>query len=165
MQEIRTTIENERYVAVLSPDGSSLSALSTDGGDWDTYTMPHGVNGFPIEGTHVIALALAGPAVRELAVFSGKWHIQTLREPISGEFVPNLQDGRSSFTRWETTSMRSASQAQKWDALHLAGNEEPICGSRKRRSSVQQGDMLYVFRPKLGEWSKGVRAMRPKVRR
>ncbi len=162
MRDTRTTIETERYIAVLSPDGSSLSALNTDGGDWETYTMPPGVNGLPIEGTNVIAMALAGHAVRELAIFSGRWHIQTLREPISGEFVPQVYDTIILYVAGTDLYVFNT-QAKKWYALHLTGNEEPDLRFQKDSLIVQRGDMLYVFRPKLGEWSKGVRAMRPKV--
>ena len=157
MRETRTTIETERYIAVLSPDGSSLSALNTDGGDWDTYTMPHGVNGIPIEGTHVIALALAGHAVRELAVFAGKWRHPNLAGADQRRIRAAIAGHASSFTWWETTCTRSASRPRRWDALHLTGNEEPTCGSRKSRSSSSRAICFTSSARKLGEWSKGVR--------
>ena len=81
---------------------------------------------------------------------------RTLREPISGEFVPQLRDSLVLYVM-RNDLYAFSTQAGRWDALHLTGNEEPDLRFHKDSLIVQQGDMLYVFRTALGEWSKGVR--------
>ena len=43
-----------------------------------------------------------------------------------------------------------------WGVLHLEGNEEATATTSPTDIEVVQGNRLYVFSLKKGEWSKGV---------
>jgi hypothetical protein len=156
-----TVINSRSFFAVLSNDRASLNVIGMEGGDWSSYSMPKGTHGFPLhDDGELLAMAVSGAGIREFAVFcakdQGKWYVQNLREPAGGEFIPEMSPGLVSYIVGNDVYAFSA-EAQKWDMLHLDGTAKPIVGhgSGAPYITVRQDDMVYVFRPRLGAWSRG----------
>jgi RNA polymerase sigma factor (sigma-70 family) len=163
-------MQNASMVAVTAPDGRSLRAMSLLGGVWREYQVAQGFHTMPIWTGDMLALAVSGPSVREVAVFDasnngGSWARQALREPLDGELIPTVGPGLALYQVGNDFYAYSV-QAGKWGALHLEGGEAAqsqfACNDtvakdgRANAIFVRQGQKLHVFSVPLGQWSEGV---------
>jgi RNA polymerase sigma factor (sigma-70 family) len=172
--DVIPALTNESIILVTAPDGRTLSAMSlaqnrhfnpAKRGEWASYKVPEGVDHFiPIMSKDVVAMALAGPRVRELVAFSPyeepTWLTQPLSEPVNDEIVPTIGHGAALYQIGNDFYAFSAA-AMRWGVLHLPGKTKPRYGVRPEAILVQQGELLFVFNTKFGTWSEGVAVKLP----
>ncbi len=169
-----STSHTPSMVAVPSPDGRTIRAMSLAGGRWQEYRIPDGLQFYTIATHDLLALGVSGPDVREVAVFNarsgGAWHRQVLREPVSDEVVPVFEPDVALYQVGHDFYAYGAASG-KWGVLHLTGSEtpkyeftclgpsgplQPASENRPNAIFVQQGRTLYVFSMALGTWSEGI---------
>ena len=101
---------------------------------------------------------IKGKTIDHVAAFSpytGNWSMQHLLKPIEGEINPAVGLGCALYQAGNDFYAFSA-QKGSWGVLHLEGDEEATAPMSPTDIEVMQGNRLYVFSLKQGEWSKGV---------
>ncbi len=152
-------------LVVESPDRTSIQAMSLAvEGDrsgpavWDRFTLPPGVTATAMCGFDTVAPILKGKQIDQVAAFSrytGVWSVQKLTKPAEEEITPYLAPGGAIYQVGNDVYAFSARKGT-WGALHLEGNEKPLVSASQSDIEVLQGNKLYVFSIKHGQWSPGV---------
>jgi hypothetical protein len=118
----------------------------------------------PIAGNDIAALMIKGKKIDQVAAFSpytGAWSTQHLLEPVEEQINPVVGPGSALYQAGKDFYAFSARRGS-WGVLHLEGNEEATATTSPTHIEVMQGNRLYIFSLKQGEWSKGVAAyLRP----
>ena len=99
-----------------------------------------------------------GKTIDHVAAFSpytGSWSRQHLLTPVEGEINPLVAPGSALYQAGNDFYAFSARRGT-WGVLHLEGREEATATTSTTDIEVVQGNRLYVFSLKQGEWSKGV---------
>jgi RNA polymerase sigma factor (sigma-70 family) len=165
-------LQTSAMVVVSSSDSRTHKALAIGDTRWREYKVAEGLHSMPVASRDLLALAVSGPNVRELAVFlsvgpDSNWYTQALPGPTSGEFVP-VVSGKMAYYQVGNDFYALSAQSGKWGVLRLEGkdaakaqfgcNEWPSAGHNAEPSAimVQQGRKLYVFSGLTGQWSDGV---------
>jgi RNA polymerase sigma factor (sigma-70 family) len=148
------------YLVVESPDRTSLQAMSLEGfgGTWKKLPLPPGIKALPLMGEDVVALSIKGKTIDHVAVFNthnGEWSKQHLLKPVEDEINPVIGPGCALYQSGNDFYAFSSSRG-KWGVLHLEGDEKPKAKMLLTSIQVLQGNTLYVFSLKFGEWSSGV---------
>lgn len=158
--------QNSRsIVAVRSPEGNKLSALSlVGGGIWQTYTAPPGTELSAHVLGDLLGLVQEGPEVKEVAVFdahTGDWTTQALPGPAKGVVRPVIIQDSVIFPVGKCVyAYRSAER--RWKTLTLPTDEAPVVMSTPHAFLVQQGNRLFVYSAMNGAWSDGADAEPPR---
>jgi len=167
------TIRTSSMVLVQSPDRSALQAMSLelDRPRWDKFQFPPGTTERPVADDYVAALMIKGERIDRIAAFSpfsGNWVGQMLLKPAQDELNPYIGPG---FALYQVGNDFYAFSSRRgiWSVLHLEGDEPPRVVTTQPASislrdsdiEVIQGNRLYVFALKQGEWSKGVEVYVP----
>jgi hypothetical protein len=109
-------------------------------------------------------MVLKGKAIDHVAAFSkytGEWSEQRLLKPVEGVIQPWVGPGSALYQAGNDFYAFSA-QKGKWGVLHLEGEAKARGTVSSHHIQVMQGNMLYIFGLKYGEWSPGVAVkMRP----
>ena len=79
----------------------------------------------------------------------------TLLKPVEDEINPVVGPGSALYQAGKDFYAFSARRGT-WGVLHLEGQEEPTATASPADIEVMQGNRLYVFSLKQGEWSRGV---------
>ncbi len=154
---------------VESADGKGYAAMSSEAGtgEWKRYQLPAGQTATPQLSFDVLALAMRGETITEIAAFSattGEWVPQRLLKPVKEQISPGLWLGCALYQEGNNFYAFSAKPGQ-WDVLSLPDREKPRAEFFGNYISVQQGDQIFVFTLKLAKWSRGVSARPFKLRR
>ena len=148
-------------LVVESPDRMSWEAMSLESGNrttWQKLSFPPGIQASPLAGEDTLALILKGKTIDHVAAFSmytGEWSKQHLLKPVEDEINPVIGPGCALYQAGNDYYAFSSQQG-KWGVLHLEGDEKPKAQVTTTCIQVLQGNTLYVFNLKLGEWSPGV---------
>lgn len=157
LQEVTNLVQTETLI-VSCPGGKTVDALSFLSNQWRAYPVPDDIKVAPVASGILAALAVSGKNVSEIAVFSafrqGEWYPHRLREPASGEIVPEIAPNGVLFRIGKDCYAFSVLQGI-WADLHLEGEEEVTCSGDRSAFLVRQGEMLYVFSFSNAAWSKG----------
>jgi RNA polymerase sigma factor (sigma-70 family) len=142
---------------VESPDRTAWEGMSLETRDstWQRLQLPPGTTARPIVGTDIVALAIRGKLIDHVAAFNGGWAVQHLLKPVEGEINPVVGPGCALYQAAHDFYAFSAA-AGKWGVLHLEGGADAKAAISDSDIEVLQGNQLYVFSLKRGEWSKGV---------
>ena len=111
---------------------------------------------------NITALAIQGKTIDKIAVFNsqfGLWVEQRLLQPVEGEINPIVLGGNVLYQAGNDFYALNERRLG-FVILHLEGTEEATVSFTYWDIEVMQGNRLYVFSPKIGEWSKGVDAYR-----
>ena len=88
-------------------------------------------------------------------MYTGTWSKQHLLKPVEGKIGPMIGPGCALYQSGNDFYAFSGLTG-KWGVLHLEGDAKSQGMISTHDISVQQGNKLYVFSLKHGEWSKGV---------
>ncbi len=150
-----STMENEDYVVVSKPGSRTISAYSTQTGEWSVYEAPEGVTMQPIGSGGVVSFFPKGEQIRQLAAFvpqAGRWFTVDLKVPAKGRAIPVVSHSLMTSTVDNIVYAFSA-PARRWDVLELEDGAKPQPVVSGSRVTVQHGDHLYIFNAKTGKWS------------
>ncbi len=160
-----STIRTASMVIVQSPDRTALQAMSLelDRPRWDKFQFPPGTTAQPLAGPDVAALMIKGKSIDRIAAFSpfsGNWAGQTLLKPVQDELNPAIGP---EWALYQAGNDFYAFSSRKgfWSVLHLDGDEQAVVATSAEDIEVMQGNRLYVFALKHGEWSKPVDVYQP----
>ncbi|MHB1557531.1 MAG: RNA polymerase sigma factor [Isosphaeraceae bacterium] len=150
-------------LVVESPDRRSIQAMSLAAGDqdhavWSKFTLPPGVTATRMSSFDTLAPIWKGKRIDQVAAFSrytGVWAVQKLNRPAEEELTPYLAPGGAIYQVGNDVYAFSARKGT-WGALHLEGTEKPRVSASPSDIEVLQGNKLYVFSIKHGQWSPGV---------
>jgi RNA polymerase sigma factor (sigma-70 family) len=154
------SIRTASMVLVESADRTAWEALSLEieHPDWSKVKLPDGTTAQPIAGSDIAALMLKGKRIERVAAFSpytGAWSMQQLLKPVEEEITPVVGPGSALYQAGDDFYAFSARRGT-WGVLHLEGHEKATVTTSPTDVEVIQGNRLYVFSLKQGEWSKGV---------
>ena len=157
-------IRTDSMVLVQSPDRTAWEAMSLelDRPRWDRFKLSPGTTAEPIAGTDIAALHIKGKTIRNVAAFNpraGFWVGQALKTPIEEEISPAVGPGWALYQVGNDFYAFSTGR-NIWSVLHLEGDEQAYVNTSPHDIEVVQGDRLYVFVIKQGEWSKPVEIYR-----
>ena len=139
-----------------------------DVGTWDTYQAQEGVHIFPISSNNVMALAVSGDDIRELAAIStpnqgnagprdyGKFIRHKLEKPVKGEIYPQVGPAMACYQIGNDVHAFSGA-TNSWASLATEGTEPPKVTQAPKAIIVEQGDKVYVFGLNTGKWSEGLK--------
>jgi hypothetical protein len=138
-------------------------SLELDRPRWDKFTLPLETTAQPVAGPDVAALMIKGKRIEQIAAFSpasGSWVAQMLLKPVEDELNPVVGQG---FALYQAGNDFYAFSSHKgmWAVLHLEGDEQASVSMSLQDIEVMQGNRLYVFALKQGEWSKPVEVYVP----
>jgi hypothetical protein len=147
-------------ILVESPDRTALEAMSLEasGTAWRRLEIPPGTTAIPVASGDTVALMIKGKTIDQIAAFSahtGKWAVQRLLKPVEGVLNPLIGPGSALYQAGNDFYAFSAEKGT-WGVLHLEGDEKSLSSVSSTHIEVRQGNMLYVFNLKRGEWSKGI---------
>ncbi len=153
-------LQSQSIIVVQSPDTTSWEAISLEGHNptWSKVSFLPDVKVTPIIGPDILAMALQGTAIDHVAAFSkytGQWSEQPLLKPVDGVIQPIVGPGSALYQAGNDFYAFSA-QRGKWGVLHLEGEAKAGGTVSSNHIQVMQGNRLYVFGLKYGEWSPGV---------
>ncbi len=153
-------LQSQSIIVVQSPDSTNWEALSLEGHNptWSKVSFLPDIKVTPILGPDILAMALKGKAIDHVAAFSkytGQWSEQRLLKPVAGVIQPMVGPGSALYQAGNDFYAFSA-QKGKWGVLHLEGEAKASGSLSSNHIQVTQGNMLYVFGLKYGEWSPGV---------
>ncbi len=156
-------------LVVESPDRTALEAMSLeiDRPVWRRLPFPPEIKAVPLLNQDTVALWLKGKTIDHVAAFSvhmGVWSKHHLLKPVEEELTPVIIPGGALYQAGNDFYAFSSLQG-KWGVLSLEGNEESRVSWSSSDIEVLQGNKLYVFSLKNGEWSKGVAIYIPTVQR
>ena len=159
-RESLNVFQMKSILVVESPDRASWEAMSLEGNDatWQKLSFPPGIKALPLVSEDTLALILKGKTIDHVAAFSkytGRWSKQHLLKPIEDELNPVIGPGCALY-QVGNDFYAFSSQQGKWGVLHLEGDEKPKAQMMISSIQVLQGNTLYVFNLRLGEWSPGV---------
>ena len=163
-------LRSQSIIVVQSPDRTSWEAMSLEGHSptWSKASFPPEITVRPIMGPDTLAMFLKGKAIDHVAAFSkytGEWSEQRLLKPVDGVIQPIIGPGAALYQAGNDFYAFSA-QKGRWGVLHLEGEAKASGTVSTNHIQVMQGNMLYVFGLKYGEWSPGVTVnMRPDRRK
>ncbi len=129
---------------------------------WQRLSLPPEITAQPVLTNDVAALVMKGKAIDHVAAFSmytGEWSPQHLLKPVEGEISPIIGPGCALYQAGNDFYAFSA-RPGKWGVLHLEGDAKATGMISTHDISVYQGNKLYVFNLKHGQWSKGVAVYR-----
>ena len=167
-QENPSTVYGYEIISVQSKDNRSISAMVIDVGTWDTYQAQEGVHIFPISSNNVMALAVSGDDIRELAAIStpnqgnagprdyGKFIRHKLEKPVKGEIYPQVGPAMACYQIGNDVHAFSGA-TNSWASLATEGTEPPKVTQAPKAIIVEQGDKVYVFGLNTGKWSEGLK--------
>jgi RNA polymerase sigma factor (sigma-70 family) len=161
-----STLRTESLVLVESPDRDAWQAISLEieHPAWSKVELSPGTTAMPIASSDIAALTIKGKKIDQVAAFSpytGAWSKQNLLQPVKEEISPLVGPGSALYQAGKDFYAFSARRGS-WGVLHLEGDEEATATTSPTHIEVMQGNRLYVFSLKQGEWSKGVAAyLRP----
>ena len=150
-----STMASEDYVVVSKPGSRTISAYSTQTGEWSVYEAPEGITMTPIGGSGVVSFMPMGEQVRQLAAFvpqAGRWFTIDLKVPAKGRAVPIISQSLMTSTVDNFVYAFSA-PARRWDVLELEDGAKPQAVVSSSRVTVEHGDHLYIFNVRTGTWS------------
>ncbi len=161
-------IRTESMVLVESPDRTAWEALSLEieHPGWSKVKLSRDTTAQPIPGSDIAALMIKGKTIDHVAAFSpftGTWSVQHLLKPVEGQINPVVGPGSALYQAGNDFYAFSARRGT-WGVLHLEGHEEATATTSPADIEVVQGNRLYVFSLKHGEWSKGVAVYLPPSR-
>lgn len=149
------TIMSAKIIAVQPRESRKVFAYSTETGEWKGYELPAGVSAVPIVST-VLALALEGDAIRQVAVFdpiTGNWHPHDLDEPVQGQAQPVIAAGLVAYGLGRRVYAYSA-EAHRWDTLTLPEGSEPAAPVvHAMMVLVEARGTLSTFSSRTGQWT------------
>jgi RNA polymerase sigma factor (sigma-70 family) len=153
-------IKSTSIILALSADKTAWEAMSLEGEDasWQRLSLPPGITAAPILANDVAALTLKGKSIDHVAAFSmytGTWRKQHLLKPVAEKLALIIGPGCALYQAGNDFYAFSA-RPGKWGVLHLEGDAKSRGMLSTHDISVVQGNTLYVFNLKHGEWSKGV---------
>jgi hypothetical protein len=157
-------MQSQSIIVVQGEDGTSWEAMSLEplegdrGGTWQRLTIPTDITVTPVLGPDTAAFWLKGKAIDHVAAFSksrGEWSKQHLLKPAEGELMPVIGPGCALYQVGNDFYAFSA-ETGKWGALHLEAAEKGLSALYPNHVEVLQGNKLYIFSTKNGEWSPGV---------
>jgi RNA polymerase sigma factor (sigma-70 family) len=156
-------IKSSGIVVVESPDRTAMQAMSLEtdlagAAVWQRLAVPAGITATPIVSNDTMALMLKGKTIDQIAAFSaytGEWRTQNLLKPAEELITPVIGPGSALYQVGNDFYAFSAKKGT-WGVLHLEAKEEGSSTLSPTDVSVVQGNRLYIFGLKQGEWSKGV---------
>jgi hypothetical protein len=153
-------IRSSSIILAQSADQTAWEAISLEGerADWQRLSLPPGITAVPIMANDVAALMLKGKAIDHVAAFSmytGTWSRQHLLKPVEGKISP-IVGPACVFYQVGNDFYAFSARPGKWGVLHLEGDAKSTGMLSTHDISVLQGDKMYVFNLKRGEWSQGV---------
>ena len=154
------SLRTASIVLVESPDRTTWEALSLEieHPAWSKVQLPPGTSAQAIAGSDIAALMIKGRTIDHVAAFSpytGEWSKQHLLKPIDEIINPVVGPGSALYQAGKDFYAFSARRGT-WGVLHLEGDDEATATVSPEDIEVMQGNRLYVFSLKQGEWSKGV---------
>jgi RNA polymerase sigma factor (sigma-70 family) len=153
-------IRTESMVLVQSPDRTAWEGMSLelDRPRWSKIQFRPGLSAHPVVSGDVAALSIWGKTIDQVAAFSpftGNWVAQMLREPVKDGINPVVGPEWALYQAGNDFYAFS-SRRGVWSVLHLEGKEQASVTLSGAAIEVMQGNRLYVFALKHGEWSKPV---------
>ena len=155
-------------ISVTSKDNQSISAMVADVGTWDTYQAPAGVHIFGVASNNVMALAVSGDEIPELAAICmasnypakgpkpGTFVNHRLEKPAKGEIYPTVGPGLAFYQIGSDVHAFSAA-TNSWDSIALGGDEIPKVSMAAKAIIAEQEDKVFVFGLNTGKWSEGLK--------
>jgi hypothetical protein len=158
------SLRTESMVLVQSPDRTAWEGMSLqlERPRWSQYKLPPGTTAEPIAGNDIGALRIKGKTIQHIAAVNpaaGNWVGQSLAKPVEDEINPEVGPGWALYQAGKDFYAFST-RRNFWSVLHLEGDEEPVVATSPHDIEVVQGNRLYVFVIKQGEWSKPVEIYR-----
>ena len=147
-------------VFVTSPLGDKFSIYDSATNKASTVRLPRSKDSSlqvtPIIGPNLISLALDGPNLTRLYVFSladWKWYPQDLREPVTGALSLIMGDSVAGYAQGRTIYAFST-EAKRWSILELPPEAPAQPGMKVGSDStvVEYNGYVYEFSVKTGEW-------------
>lgn len=134
---------------------------------WMKVELPPGTTAKPIWRSgadgDIAALAITGKTIDRIAVFNpefGVWIKERLVRPVEGEISPRIFGGLVLYQAGNDFYALTTKQ-RLFGILLLEGAEQATASISTTDIEVMQGNRLYVFSPKTGQWSTGVEVQLP----
>lgn len=158
------TLKSSSIILALSEDQRAWEAMSLEGekATWQRLALPPEITADPVLANDVAALMMKGKKIDHVAAFSmytGEWSPQHLLKPVEGQISPMVIPGCALYQAGNDFYAFSA-RPGRWGVLHLEGDTKSTATLSTGDISVYQGNKLYVFNLKHGQWSKGVAVYR-----
>jgi hypothetical protein len=158
-------------MVVESADGTGWEAMEKGRVDpkgpfgvWKKLTLPVGIKATPVMAESTVAMVYQGKQIEEVAVFAGQvtgWSTQRLRKPVQDDLVPVVGPHYALYQAGNDLYAFS-SAAGRWDVLGLPERAKPRIDVMQSEIMVLHDNILYVFDPVIGRWSKGIAIKLPK---
>jgi hypothetical protein len=164
-----TLLETESFIAVRPPGRNEIRAYSIAEGKWATYKVPEGVEATPLADNQVMALALKGESIAQVAVFCGDtWLVQELKEPAKGQITPMVAPGVVVYGSGRYVYALSDAMGF-WGVLELPEGTEARArfgfGNKTLMVEDAKNNRLHIFNATVGRWdSTDLSAEAPKDR-
>jgi hypothetical protein len=107
----------------------------------------------PVYSTDVLALGLAGPKIKRIAVADDAtgWHVQDLRKPVEGELSPTVAQGIAVYTAGRYVYAYGA-EAHRWDVAELPEDVQPTPVVGPNTASIEGLGHIFTFAARTGRW-------------
>jgi hypothetical protein len=151
-----TLLETESFIAVRPPGRNEIRAYSIEVGKWATYKVPEGVTATPFADNQVMALALKGESISQVAVFCGDaWLVQELKEPAKGQITPIVAPGVVVYGSGRYVYAFSDPMGF-WGVLELPEGTEARArfgfGNKTLMVEDTKNNRLHIFNAIVGRW-------------
>jgi RNA polymerase sigma factor (sigma-70 family) len=158
-------IRTQSMVLVQSPDRTAWEGMSLelDHPRWNRIRLSPETTAEPIWLSDIAALRVKGKQIDRVAAFSpytGDWVGQNLLKPVSDEITPLVGLGWALYQAGNDFYAFS-SRRGSWAVLDLKGDEPASVAFSEGDIEIMQGNRLYVFALKQGEWSEPVEVYAP----
>ncbi len=159
-------------MVVESADGTGWEAMEKGRGAdpqgtvgvWKKLIVPAGIKATPVMTELTVAMVYQGKQIEEVAAFAGQiagWSTQCLSKPVQDDLVP-IVGPHYALYQVGNDLYAFSSATGGWDVLSLPGVAKPRIDVTQPEVMVLQDNILYVFDPVIGKWSKGVAIKLPK---
>jgi len=152
-------IQQDQLVVVASPEGDKVTAFSTETGKvtslrlFESKEPSRHVS--PIVNPQLVALAIEGPKIDRIAVFSvddNTWYAEDLREPVEqASPIVNQNNTIATYTLGNRVYAFSP-ESKRWAVLELPEKAEPQPRFGSNSVVCEHDGHLYVFSAKFGKW-------------
>ena len=140
-------------LAVTSDNQESVFAYSKEKGGWKQYRYLENANVIPVVDGDVLACAVRGREIKELAAYSGhtgSWHRQPLMTSTKHDVNPIVRSPLAIFQVNDHIYAFSALSGA-WDVLRIPKAEKPRVGLEDV-AIVKTEKRIHVFSAKTGRW-------------